>query len=77
MENKLGRSVVIIFFSLFIAVFGVIPEVNFAIRCAAHQDLLLSRVPFKHSDLLVMELHLVEVVSWHAGVKHRDDQILS
>ena len=34
-------------------------------------------MPFQHSDLLVMELHLVEVISWHADVKHRDNQILS
>ena len=77
MENKLGRSIIVVFLCLLITIFGVVPEVYLSILAAAHQDLLLCRMPLKYSDLLFVEAHRIEMVRWHAYVPHRDGTVLA
>ena len=77
MENKLRRSIVVVFLCLLVSIFRVVPEVDFSILTAAHQNLLLSRVPLKYSDLLFVEAHRIEVVCRHTHVPYRDSTVFT
>ena len=76
-ENKLRRTIFVITLGLLISILGVVPHVNFAILRATQADLFVRRMPFEARYLLLMELKLVQVVSWHTHVPYRHEAVFT
>ena len=76
-EDQLRGAVIIVTLRLLLSILRVVPQVNFSVGATRQQDLLIAGVPLKAGDLLLVEIHFIQVVVWHAHVPHSQKTVFS